>query len=179
MISGFPFITVYFKVVNMRNKKLYSAIISLLTAIVITFILTFSTFAAQEPVVSDPYVETYVEEEPYIPQETQAPQVPEDEYDDYDDGDDGYDEGGYVEEEQQQQEEPQPTYYEQYSEELPQVESQEVVKPTTVVLPDVEVTDTSLLGGVIAWLCVAVGIAVIAGVLVSQRTRQSSGQRRN
>ena len=55
---------------------------------------------------------------------------------------------------------------------MPEIESQEVATETTMELPEVEVSDTSLLGGVIAWLCVALGIAVIAGVLVSQRTRQ-------
>lgn len=56
--------------------------------------------------------------------------------------------------------------------ELPQVASEKVVEATTVKLPDVKVSDTTLVGGVIAWLCVAVGIAVIAGVLVSKRTRR-------
>ena len=44
---------------------------------------------------------------------------------------------------------------------------------TEIPLPDVIVSDTSLLGGVIAWLCVAVGIALIVGVMVSKRTRRS------
>ncbi len=56
--------------------------------------------------------------------------------------------------------------------ELPQVSSEKVIEATTVKLPDVKVSDTTLIGGVIAWLCVAVGIAVIAGVLVSKRTRR-------
>ena len=62
--------------------------------------------------------------------------------------------------------------------ELPKVDPTEIIAPTSVELPDVEVSDTSLMGGVIAWLCVAVGIAVIAGVLVSQRTRQNPSNRR-
>lgn len=57
---------------------------------------------------------------------------------------------------------------------LPQVESQAVVIATSLPIPDIEVSDTSLIGGVIAWLCVALGIALIAGILASQRARQRS-----
>lgn len=56
-------------------------------------------------------------------------------------------------------------------EELPSVKKSEVETATTVKLPDVEVSDTTLLYGVLAWLCVAVGIAAVVGVLVSKRTR--------
>ncbi len=62
--------------------------------------------------------------------------------------------------------------------ELPKVDPTDIIAPTSIEPPDIEVSDTSLLGGVIAWLCVAVGIAVIAGVLVSQRTRQNPSNRR-
>ncbi|MBQ8859717.1 MAG: hypothetical protein IJ015_00090 [Ruminococcus sp.] len=65
-----------------------------------------------------------------------------------------------------------PTSAPEVETQLPQVEETEIVEPTKMAIPDVEVSDTSLMGGVIAWLCVAVGIAVVAGVLVSQRTRQ-------
>lgn len=60
----------------------------------------------------------------------------------------------------------------QYLDELPAVTSQEVVEATAVVIPDVAVSDASLLSGSIMWLCVALGIAVIVGVLVSKRTRR-------
>lgn len=149
----------------MRSKKITATVISVLTVMVMSFMVSTTVFATDElgtltpPVVEETYfefegepeVETQPMEEtepPYEePVETQAP----------------------VATEEQKTEE----------EDLPVVESHEVVKPTSVKLPDVEVTDTSLMGGVIAWLCVAVGIAVIAGVLVSQRTRQVSSSTRN
>lgn len=59
----------------------------------------------------------------------------------------------------------------EYLDELPTVSSGEVIEPTAVVLPDVEVTDASLFSGTVMWLCVAVGIAVVVGVMVSKRTR--------
>ncbi len=159
----------------MRNKKTASTVISVLTAILITFIMTFSAFAVEEPVVSDPEV--------YVPEETQAEVfVPEETL-------------GYVETEpeieiqteapqQEQEEEPQevqteaPANSSGNTNELPKVDPTDIIAPTSIDPPDIEVSDTSLLGGVIAWLCVAVGIAVIAGVLVSQRTRQNPGNRR-
>lgn len=159
----------------MRNKKTASTVISVLTAILITFIMTFSAFAAEEPVVSDPEVyipeetqaevydpvetQGYIETEPVYEVETESPQQEQEE-----------------EEEEQQVETPENSGGN--TNELPQVDSAQIVIPTSVVLPDVEVSDTSLMGGVIAWLCVAVGIAVIAGVLVSQRARQNPGNRR-
>lgn len=71
-----------------------------------------------------------------------------------------------------------PTYEQpEHLDELPTVQEYEIELATAVELPDIEVSDTSLLGGVIAWLCVAVGIAVIAGVLVSKRTRRKTADR--
>lgn len=55
-------------------------------------------------------------------------------------------------------------------EELPTVKKAEIETATTVKIPDVEVSDTTLLYGVISWLCVALGIAAVVGVLVSKRT---------
>ena len=110
-------------------------------------------------------------------QQTDAVGEPDYEFDDSDDTDtdsDDYDDGIVVIEPTWEETQA-PTYYDVYSEELPQVESQDITEPTTEPIPEVEVSDTSLIGGVIAWLCVAVGIAVIAGVLVSQRTRQTGG----
>ena len=57
-----------------------------------------------------------------------------------------------------------------YLEELPPVDSEEVQFATILKIPKIELTDTSLIGGIAAWLCVAVGIAVIVGVLVSRKT---------
>lgn len=54
----------------------------------------------------------------------------------------------------------------------------ETVAPTDVVmataepLPDVAVSDASLFSGIVMWLCVAVGISVVAGVMVSKRTHR-------
>lgn len=53
---------------------------------------------------------------------------------------------------------------------LPMVDDSEIVEPTEFQIPDVP--EVSLINGVVSWLCVAVGIAVLAGVLVSQRTKQ-------
>ena len=53
---------------------------------------------------------------------------------------------------------------------LPEVSSGEVEIPKAVVIPDVAVSDASLFSGIVMWLCVALGIAVIVGVLVSKRT---------
>ena len=111
-------------------------------------------------------------------QQTDAIEEPDYEFDDSDDTDidsDDDNDDGIVYIEPTWEETQAPTYYDVYSDELPQVESQDITEPTTEPIPEVEVSDTSLIGGVIAWLCVAVGIAVIAGVLVSQRTRQTGG----
>ena len=59
----------------------------------------------------------------------------------------------------------------QYLNELPEVTASEVVQPTAVAIPEVAVSDASMLSGIVMWLCVALGIAVIVGVLVSKRTR--------
>lgn len=55
---------------------------------------------------------------------------------------------------------------------LPQVTSSEVVEATAVAIPDVAVSDATMFSGIVMWLCVALGIAVIVGVLVSKRTRR-------
>ncbi len=53
---------------------------------------------------------------------------------------------------------------------LPELDDEEIVQATEFEIPDVP--EVSLISGVVSWLCVAVGIAVLAGVLVSQRTKQ-------
>ena len=55
---------------------------------------------------------------------------------------------------------------------LPEVSSQQVVEATAVPMPEVAVSDASLFSGIVMWLCVALGIAVVVGVLVSKRTRR-------
>lgn len=179
----------------MRNKRTIRICACLIVTALMTFMFSFSVFAtsvveeATENFVETEVVEDVTQAVTEIPQETSAPtqaQDNENEEPQYNDNvsdngvsniedEDTDDFWGFDEEEETQ---PQ-TYYEVYGDELPQVESQDVTEPTTVEIPEVEVTDTSLIGGVIAWLCVAVGIAVIAGVLVSQRTRQTNSNSQN
>lgn len=56
--------------------------------------------------------------------------------------------------------------------ELPAVSPTQVVEATSVAIPVVAVSDASLFSGIVMWLCVALGIAVVVGVLVSRRTRR-------
>lgn len=56
--------------------------------------------------------------------------------------------------------------------ELPEVDAHEVVLATAVQIPHTEVSDASLMSGLIMWLCVAVGIAVVVGVMVSKRIKR-------
>lgn len=56
--------------------------------------------------------------------------------------------------------------------ELPAVSPSQVQEATSVAIPVVAVSDASLFSGIVMWLCVALGIAVIVGVLVSRRTRR-------
>lgn len=58
----------------------------------------------------------------------------------------------------------------QHLSDLPEVSASEVVEATAVVIPDVAVSDATMFSGIVMWLCVALGIAVIVGVLVSKRT---------
>lgn len=55
---------------------------------------------------------------------------------------------------------------------LPEADEDRVVEATTVPMPEVDVTDATLFSGIVMWLCVALGIAVLVGVLVSKRTRR-------
>lgn len=56
--------------------------------------------------------------------------------------------------------------------ELPAVSPTQVQEATSVAIPVVAVSDASLFSGIVMWLCVALGIAVVVGVLVSRRTRR-------
>ena len=58
---------------------------------------------------------------------------------------------------------------------LPSVSSSQVhaEEATSVAIPVVAVSDASLFSGIVMWLCVALGIAVVVGVLVSRRTRRN------
>lgn len=144
----------------MRTKKLIATLISLLTVIIMTCMVTTTVFATdvlEEPIVTETFeeqtqqTETIPETVPPTNEETLPPSTEP------------------LETEAPTQAS---TSAPEVETQLPQVEETEIVEPTKMAIPDVEVSDTSLMGGVIAWLCVAVGIAVVAGVLVSQRTRQ-------
>lgn len=58
----------------------------------------------------------------------------------------------------------------QHLSDLPEVSPSEVVEATAVVIPEVAVSDATMFSGIVMWLCVALGIAVVVGVLVSKRT---------
>ncbi len=134
------------------NKILFSLFIML----VLMSSFVFTAFATESPIVTEPATvepTQIVTQEPTLAPQTEpatlAPQTQE------------------------------PTeYYEETEEidhpkeELPTVKKAEIETATTVKIPDVEVSDTTLLYGVISWLCVAPGIAAVVGVLVSKRTRQ-------
>ena len=150
-----------------NHKTAFKMITLLMTLLFAAFLLSFSAFATGEggegdapgeetPVVTEAPAEIATEA-PYIEEVTEAPQ----------------DEPGEEEQEEETEEIAAiSTYTEpEHLDELPEVTSQEVILATEIPLPDVAVSDTSLLGGVIAWLCVAVGIALIVGVMVSKRTR--------
>lgn len=162
----------------MRNTKFFKTLIFILTAILMIFTVSATAFATGELGTLVPPQDDAEPTQVVIDDDGQTDAVEEPDYefdDDNDDidSDDDDSNDGIVYIEPTWEETQAPTYYDVYGDELPQVESQKVTEPTTEPIPDVEVSDTSLIGGVIAWLCVAVGIAVIAGVLVSQRTRQT------
>ena len=58
---------------------------------------------------------------------------------------------------------------------LPTVAAAEVEVATAEPLPDVAVSDATLFSGIVMWVCVAVGISVVAGVMVSKRTHRKNG----
>ena len=53
---------------------------------------------------------------------------------------------------------------------LPQANEGEVQPATAVTIPEGAVSEATLFSGIVMWLCVALGIAVLVGVLVSKRT---------
>ena len=62
----------------------------------------------------------------------------------------------------------------EHLEELPKAESG-VEEATAVPMPQVEVSDATLFSGIVMWLCVALGVAVLVGVMVSKRTGRRGG----
>lgn len=67
---------------------------------------------------------------------------------------------------------PSPYTEPEYLDDLPAADEGDVVPATAVDVPAAAVSDASLVSGIAMWLCVAVGIAVVVGVLVSKRTRR-------
>ena len=55
---------------------------------------------------------------------------------------------------------------------LPEVTPADVEAATAAPRADNETSDATLFSGIIMWLCVAVGISVVAGVMVSKRTHR-------
>lgn len=161
----------------MKRQRLFLYIISSLIAFCILFSAgTVTVFAEpaqeqaqeqQEAVVETPQEEP--QDQPDTPQEQpeepqaqpEQPQEPEPQENEWYDYIYSYDEdavSSYVEPE--------------HLGELPEVSSQQVVEATAVPMPTVAVSDASLFSGIVMWLCVALGIAVVVGVLVSKRTRR-------
>ncbi|MBQ6626030.1 MAG: hypothetical protein IIX27_01915 [Ruminococcus sp.] len=155
----------------MRNAKVMKSLLCVLTALVIIFSLSLTCFAHDEIFHDEEVVATeeMTQEEPSSEVLTEAPTEPPTEA--------PTQEQTQEQTEKEEEETEKPTEADKHTDELPEVESQDIIVPTIAQLPEVEVSDTSLLGGVIMWLCVALGVAVIAGVLVSQRARQGSSSR--
>ena len=158
----------------MKKTKLLSLVISLVLALsILTAVGAFTAFAVgedgqpaqedyQPEVPADPPADTpAAEETPQTPAEQPAdtPQEPAPENEPlyeyiYD----------YSEDMTSAYEEP------QYLNELPEVSRSDVQEATAVVIPEVAVSDATMFSGIVMWLCVALGIAVIVGVMVSKRT---------
>ena len=172
----------------MKNKKIFSALFALIIVCVMLFgALSLTAYAApdggeggDEPVAADDPVDTPdpyepgqggelepdpVPDDPVEPVEPVDPvDVPTEAPDDNGEGDDTY---------EPTEDFGDTTYTEpEYLDELPTAVTGEVIQATAVVIPRAEVTDASLLSGIIMWLCVAVGIAVVVGVMVSKRTHR-------
>ena len=170
----------------MRDKKFFIRVSALFFAAVIAFsAFAFSAYAADEVVSGDNNIDVPVADDPAVTPDPDTPGSggdltgdpvpdyqgqayvePTDPPADSGDGGNGYDE--YIEATEAEN-----TYTEpEHLNELPTAVSGEVIEATAVVLPDVEVSEASLFSGIIMWLCVAVGIAVIVGVLVSKRAHR-------
>ncbi len=155
----------------MRNKKVFATIVSLLTAVIMMLSVSAAVYAADEPQAYETQSETLeptqaqVEDitEPEQPQETYEPET----------------EPPTQPTESVEQTQPPQTTEDTSKKENSLPDIGDMVVPTSIPIPKAEVSDVSLVGGVISWLCVAVGIAVLAGVLVSQRAKQVSKPRDN
>lgn len=165
----------------MKNKKVLSIILSLILSLALLTAagaVTALAVGEDEQSVSDGYQESPPEDTPAA-EVTQQEQAPADEQPADQPAEQSQvqpetsapDNGqlyeyiyGYSEDVTSAYEEP------QYLADLPEVSPSEVVEATAVVIPDVAVSDATMFSGIVMWLCVALGIAVIVGVLVSKRT---------
>lgn len=151
----------------MKHHRLYHHLISLLLALSMIAAVGCLCAAGEETQAPVSQIEN-VQTEPYQ-QETQAQpqqeapqeQVPQQEPNQWYDPIYSYEEDT-----------PSPYVEPEHLAELPAVSSSQVQEATSVAIPVVAVSDASLFSGIVMWLCVALGIAVIVGVLVSRRTRR-------
>ena len=153
----------------MRNKKAVFAVFSLLIAMIMIMCTSVATTAAEEPTGFEPEIPTQAPTDPPTDPPTDAPT-------------DAVTDAPTQEVTQaptnaQVVETQAPQQSNDKKDTLPKVNIGDVVVPDTLDIPKAEISDTSLMAGVISWLCVAVGIAVLAGVLVSQRAKQVSNPR--
>lgn len=153
----------------MRNKKAVFAVFSLLIAIFMMLCTSFAVYAVDEPTGFEPEIQTQAPTDPPTDAPTDAPT-------------EAVTDAPTQEETQaptkaQVEETQAPQQNSDKKDTLPKVNIGDVVVPDTLDIPKAEISDTSLMAGVISWLCVAVGIAVLAGVLVSQRAKQVSNPR--
>ena len=171
----------------MTNKKIFSRLLIIaLISLLFVNILSFSAYAAPDDGGSGEIAETPADDTPadggegsggdnYEPGyggDLSGDPVPDDQGENAEEptepadiGDEYY---GYG----QATDAPEPTSYiePEHLDELPEAIGGEVIEATAIVIPKAEVTNASLLSGIIMWLCVAVGIAVVVGVMVSKRT---------
>lgn len=151
----------------MKHHRLYHHLISLLLALSMIAAVGCLCAAGEETQAPVSQIEN-IQTEPYQ-QETQAQpqqeapqeQVPQQEPNQWYDPIYSYEEDT-----------PSPYVEPEHLAELPAVSPSQVQEATSVAIPVVAVSDASLFSGIVMWLCVALGIAVIVGVLVSRRTRR-------
>ena len=156
----------------MKHHRLYHHLISLLLALSMIAAVGCLCAAGEETqapvsqienIQTEPYQqETQAQPQQEVPQE-QAPQQdqPRQEPNQWYDPIYSYEEDT-----------PSPYVEPEHLAELPAVSPSQVQEATSVAIPVVAVSDASLFSGIVMWLCVALGIAVIVGVLVSRRTRR-------
>ncbi len=160
----------------MRKTKTYFTTISLLLTLIFSLSLfSFSVGAVDEGESAEPEAVTEAVTDAQIEDETIPPEEPMTEApteEPYVETEPETDE--YIEDVTEEEEIPTEYTEPEHLEELPSVTPEEIMLATEMDLPDVIVSDTTTLGGVVAWLCVAVGIAVIVGVMMSKRVKNKT-----